>query len=885
MRALRPAPFLPALALLVALAPPAARAGVSAWTRTAPLFAGADSLQQSGAWSAAEPRLDSLAALARVRHDRGMELAALIRTARGRAETFRPDEGAGMLEPLIPELAARRDTMLMCRALRALVWADFRRRHYTEAVARCRRVARLAVLAHLPADEAAARIGIAENALAAGHNSAAVGEFRRAVRLLQRSDDRRLRLAAHAGLARALQEAGDPEGARREHAMVLPEAVALGDRNTIANTEFNLGVLEQTLGDRSLAPAHYEAALAIARQIGRRELVLRVAQALAILYLNAGQHAQADSVLSRVMPEAERSPDVATRALLLSQFGILRRQQGRVAEGIEYGRRAIALTDSLPVATALSLTAPFVFTLRDAGRDEEALALLRSQRERLGSRLDDDARNSIGQQEAGVLLRLGRPREAIVRLRPGLAAGEGPGVPSEKRFMALLTEVRCLTALGERDSALAAYAHAASYWELLRAAQPDPDWRERTDNMVAEFAGAYGIALLSPARGGSAEARAREAFETLQRFRARTLNERLSAPGRAAPAPPPTPSLAEFQRRGLRSGELFLDVHAGLDTTIVFAVTRDTIHAWGLSPRDDLVGRLRRLRSLVSDPTAETPELRAQAAASLGADLLGPAVAELARTRRVLIAAGSLAQYPFGCLMAPGAHAPLAVEREIAFAPSAALLLRTRAGAPPAAPSRRALLAVAFERDDTGHAIPDASKEARWLAARFAGADARVDDQRVTPTTLSRVFAGYDALHFATHMRENVSRPWQSAMFVGGSRERPTWLTAADVARLRAPVRLCVLAGCRSLGGQGWAKETLQGLSTAWLTAGARTVIATVWDADDEATRSLVRAFYEELARGRSASGPRRPPPGTRHAGRRLTSGPGSSCSAIPIPG
>ncbi len=841
-----------AIAVLVALTAPTANAGVSAWTRTAPLFAATDTLLLSGAWNLAEPRLDSLAALARTRHDRGMELAALVRTARGRVAARRADEGAGMIEPLLAEITARRDTLLLCRALGVLAGAAVTRRQWDEALARDRRIAVLGARARLPSDEGRARVGIAEYANEAGRHAEAAADYRRALQLLRLPDDRRVRLTAQAGLARALQILGDLDGARHGHALALAEAMALGDRNVIANTEYNLGALEHTLGDPALAPAHYEAALAIARQIGRREMVLRVAQALSVLYLNAGQQPQADSVLSRVMAEAERSPDVETRALLLSQFGILRRQQGRMAEGIEYGRRAVALSDSLAAETMLTVTLNLAGSLDAAGLYDQSLALFRSQRDRFGPRFDDHARRLLGRHEANELLRLARPREAIALLGPILDAGEGSGLDRLSYLSALVCAARCRTALGGRDSAVATYARAAACWERMRADQSDPDWRERVDNQAAEFAGAYGIALLDPARGGAPEARARDAFEALQRFRARTLAERVSTPGRSAPAGPPAPTLADLQRRGLHAGELFLDIHAGLDTTIVFAVTRDTIRAWGVSPRGDLADRLQRLRSLVSDPTSETPELRARAAASLGADLLGPVTDQLVRSKRVLVAAGSLAQYPFGCLTTPGGREPLAIERGMAFVPSAALLIRARSTRLVGAP-RRALLAVAFGRDDAGNAIPDAAKEARWLATRFAGADARVDDRRAAAKTFAQSFASYDGLHFATHMKENVSRPWQSAMFLGSTGGRANWLSAADVARLHAPVRLCVLAGCRSLGGQGFVKETLQGLSTAWLAAGARTVVATLWDADDEATQSLVRAFYEALARGETA--------------------------------
>jgi hypothetical protein len=46
----------------------------------------------------------------------------------------------------------------------------------------------------------------------------------------------------------------------------------------------------------------------------------------------------------------------------------------------------------------------------------------------------------------------------------------------------------------------------------------------------------------------------------------------------------------------------------------------------------------------------------------------------------------------------------------------------------------------------------------------------------------------------------------------------------------------------------------MQGLSSAFLSAGVPTVLATLWKIDDRSTVRLVTRFYEELANGRTAA-------------------------------
>ena len=62
-----------------------------------------------------------------------------------------------------------------------------------------------------------------------------------------------------------------------------------------------------------------------------------------------------------------------------------------------------------------------------------------------------------------------------------------------------------------------------------------------------------------------------------------------------------------------------------------------------------------------------------------------------------------------------------------------------------------------------------------------------------------------------------------------------------------------MLSCCHS--GHGEIKaEGVVGISRAFLGAGARSVLVSLWAIDDEATMEFMKLFYEELAKGRMAS-------------------------------
>ena len=78
-------------------------------------------------------------------------------------------------------------------------------------------------------------------------------------------------------------------------------------------------------------------------------------------------------------------------------------------------------------------------------------------------------------------------------------------------------------------------------------------------------------------------------------------------------------------------------------------------------------------------------------------------------------------------------------------------------------------------------------------------------------------------------------------------------LTMTDVLNAKLDAKLVVLSCCHS--GRGKIKaEGVVGIARAFLGAGARSVIASLWAIDDEATLTFMEHFYKHLVKGQSAS-------------------------------
>ena len=78
-------------------------------------------------------------------------------------------------------------------------------------------------------------------------------------------------------------------------------------------------------------------------------------------------------------------------------------------------------------------------------------------------------------------------------------------------------------------------------------------------------------------------------------------------------------------------------------------------------------------------------------------------------------------------------------------------------------------------------------------------------------------------------------------------------LTMTDVLNVKIRAKLVVLSCCHS--GRGEVKaEGVVGIARAFLGAGARSVLVSLWAIDDEATLDFMKSFYKFLVEGRSAS-------------------------------
>ena len=114
----------------------------------------------------------------------------------------------------------------------------------------------------------------------------------------------------------------------------------------------------------------------------------------------------------------------------------------------------------------------------------------------------------------------------------------------------------------------------------------------------------------------------------------------------------------------------------------------------------------------------------------------------------------------------------------------------------------------------------------------------------------------YRVIHLAVHGFADSTFPDRAALVLlsDQSAGEDGFLQASEIVRLRFDADLVVLSACDTAVGQLQGQEGTANLSRAFLMAGARTVVSTLWKVDDSSTLYLMKRFYAHLSANRSAS-------------------------------
>ncbi|MBV9925737.1 MAG: CHAT domain-containing protein [Acidobacteria bacterium] len=747
-------------------------------------------------------------------------------------------------------------------------------------------------------DEAAALIRAGRLRVQLAQYQKALDAFNHALSVAREANYRQGQLEAQGNMATVYGELGDTQKALELNRQMLPLARELGALDDEGSILVNIGlVYENDLHDTKTALENYNQALQIFQEVGDR---IREGVALG----NIGSAYKRDNDFPRALDYLQRSLALRREtknrqgeAATLNNIGATYQAMGEYQKALDYFAQSNAIVHTVgyrrgEAVTLLSMAEVLDGLGRTAealGKVESAIGIVESMRSDL---VGDEDRSSFFASSGAyydlyieLLTKLQRQDASRGYEAAALQASERAHARS---LLDQLNEVRVNLrqdvdpALLKEERQVQQQVNAATLarWELEREAHTAEQLaasQKKVDDLLASYQELEG------------------------RIRA-------SSPRYAALTRPQLLGLAEIQKQVLDPDTLLLEYSLGRDGGRLWVIAPDSAASFALPPRADIEKAARGYYELLTARAQhlkfETPEEKRarvaqadaqlpKAAAELSRQLLGSAAALLGSKRLLVVSDGALHLVPFAALPDPSEPSrPLVFKHEIVNVPSASALAELRRGARgrPAVSKTLAVLAdPVFEKQDervkallsgSAAAAPAEPAEELTRAAREAGVSGEggaiprlpytrreanaiaalipaqereeaLDFDASRATATSEGLGQYRFIHFATHGLLNNEHPELSGVVLSlvdrQGRAQDGFLRASEIFRLRLPVELVVLSGCRTGLGKETRGEGLVGLTQGFLYAGASRVIVSLWDVNDAATAELMARFYKAM--------------------------------------
>ena len=671
-------------------------------------------------------------------------------------------------------------------------------------------------------------------------------------------------------LAIDLRRLGRYEQAIEQYEEALATYTQLNHEEGLARTRFNLSNVYSDMGDFARAEELLRDALPPAQAIGDVRGQAFIHGALGVIYSRVGNPEAARPQMQRAIEFSRQGRLPGNEIQSLTTLAALELAQGRVSDARANLTRVLELSAPAGFRRERGNVRVHLVALALAERDtaaalrwaDEAVAIADSVGE---PSLEHDARvaraavlEQLGRNEASReyeraidLLESWRGRLALGDLRMGIA---------EPRLSAFEGGIRTLIARGASEDAffVAERARARLLLELLadRAGGGSGSrlaaLRERLREQNAAR-GSVGNASLRASIDTSIH-RLTDSIAHLERERRAT--ERAGSARYPAPA-----TLATVRSALIRPDRALLVYFWGDSSVYGWLVTHTGIRGVRLGPTDSLVALADFLRGAIETPTSSADwRIPARRLHQAIIEPLGAVEA----SELFVIPDGALAYIPFEVLVPGDAESPLGAMKRITYGPSASVL-SSLASSRASGGWERTVLAVGNpistgnRGDDSlrtgGDAplasLPFAEEEARAVGALFRprGADVLTGRRATLDRWRELNPRRYRYLHFAAHARANDQRPAETHLTLADSR-----LDLRTIRGLDLTAELVTLSACETALGPRVRGEGIVGLPHAFLAAGARGTIVTLWRIADRSAADFMRDYYRALASGRSPS-------------------------------
>ena len=295
---------------------------------------------------------------------------------------------------------------------------------------------------------------------------------------------------------------------------------------------------------------------------------------------------------------------------------------------------------------------------------------------------------------------------------------------------------------------------------------------------------------------------------------------------------------ADIQAR-LKSNEAIVEYfYQGDGEVFAFVVGRDRVRAFTLDG-DGLNKEVQGLRAAIDNYQTDdwkgwSRKLHSRLIAPLASSLTG-------KKHLTIVPHGALHYLPFNALRSAGGK--LLIENHtVRLLPSASVMQFLDK---PGRPTQNLLVFGNPNRTDADP-LPGAEAEARALAKLWDGSRVILRDN-ASETLIKKSASAFRYIHLASHGQFDPDRPMQSRMMLSADGDNDGDLTVSEIYDLNLNADLVTLSACQTGLGDVKNGDDVVGLNRGFLYAGAKAIVASLWEVPDEPTKDLMTGFYKNL--------------------------------------
>ena len=332
----------------------------------------------------------------------------------------------------------------------------------------------------------------------------------------------------------------------------------------------------------------------------------------------------------------------------------------------------------------------------------------------------------------------------------------------------------------------------------------------------------------------------------------------------------------------LAEDELLLEYFWSTHGLYAFAVSKEGIKLYKLEAEglwadcEALQAEMQAYSQLLNE-AEKSRERYLRLALSVSEKLLWPILKEQKAAKLILVLDGPMSYLPFEALLtesvplsSPYNSLPYLIkERELSYQSSAKMYLDQRqrplypydkvlafAGSYESAQAYSKLRSPMLQnRRSALGALPAAQKEVEHLEAFFEGRF--LYGQAASEANFKQSLgAGYGVMHLALHGVLEKRQPFLSSLVFTETADstEDNFLEAWELSQLSVETNLLVLSACETGTGEYQAGEGLYSLSRAFQFAGSSSILASLWQVNDQSTAYIMQQFYLYLQNGASKS-------------------------------